>query len=154
MMNKKSMMEIEKEYEKETQRVIKEMIEYDNKRIEINDNALLEYKDKFLWDYEAIKEYLSELDSWDFKGVVKCVKDSVGKTSKRDIYIQIDDEGNYKYQKQSEEEFMIDDEKENPKNYYILIWQNGGGYVGDDYFGYIFFPLKEKDMYFKIDYTC
>ena len=135
----------------ESKRAISEFYEMRVEHIKRNDNALLANKDNFLWNYDAIKEYLSELDEWEFEGIQQC--EVIDKD--RDIYKEIGNaEIKYIYNKQDEHEFMIDDVKENKSDYHILIWQNSGGYTGDDFHGFILFPLKMENKYFKISYNC
>jgi len=144
------------EYYKESIRALDEMYQDNVKRIEKNDKFLFSNKDIFLWRYNDIKEYLSDLDYWDIKGIVTCVKTKKQKNN-RTIFQEIVDNNKNSLsssiyvEKQYEEEYMSN---ENDKLYYILIWQNGGGYTGDDYFGYIYMPLKEKNKYLKIYYNC
>ena len=105
---------------------------------------------KDLIDIDSLVKYLDyEMLYWMFEDIVEVYntdEKSSGYSSYQHARVK-DDKYKLLYMKQNiDEEFnnIIDHE---------YVWQNGGGYLGDDYAGYLLYPLN-NGKYIRINYSC
>lgn len=101
---------------------------------------------KGLIDVSSLFKWLNEHDYWEPMDIVEIYntdEKSTGYSSYQHVRIK-DDKSNLLYMKQDE------DEIHNINHY--CVWQTCG-IMGDDYSGFLLFPLK-NGRYFKISYVC
>jgi hypothetical protein len=101
---------------------------------------------KGLINVTGLFRYLEEMDGWYPYGFVE-VYDTDEKRGGYKSYQHVrikDDKDNLLYMKQPESEIKGID--------HCCVWQTVG-HLGDDYSGYLLYPLK-NGLYFKVGYSC
>ena len=110
---------------------------------------LSEKKEKFkeqlrsLLNVDLVWNFLNDNDNWEPEGSID-IKIIEGKENGRHIAIDLS-EPTRKFERQDEhpEEAGVD---------HVYCWQTNG-YLGDDYSGWMLFPLS-NGRYFRVSYSC
>jgi hypothetical protein len=140
--------EIETEYTEEMlqanyEAAMEAMLEMDRVQDEINIKELEFVRENISYPVDNFE--LDEMDYWKHEGYVD-VEELVG--YKSGSY------PSYKFYKEKDNPksltYMRQDDEEN--GYHSMVWQTVG-YCGDDYSGYLLFPLT-NGKYWKISYSC
>ena len=113
----------------------------------INEEALKFVKENISYSFDYIEEILEGNNYWKSEGYTT-VEISHYKCSaypNHTFYVETNIEKSLQYMRQ-------DDNDED--DYHNLVWQTDG-YFGDDYSGYLLFPLSNGyNQYWKISYSC
>jgi hypothetical protein len=130
------------EYQKEMKEYRESMAIYEAELAQKNKAALEFVAANINYPLEIITDILDEI-TWEHEGYVKVEKSDYknGFYPSYDFYTEQGDSKGYKYMRQ-------DDDGE----FHTMVWQTTG-MSGDDYSGFMLFPLKNGD-YWKINFSC
>lgn len=113
----------------------------------INDEAIKFVKENISYSFDHIEEMLDGNDYWKSEGytTLEISEYKCGAYPRHTFYIESGVEKSLQYMRQ-------DDNDED--DYHNLVWQTEG-YFGDDYSGYLLFPLSNgHNQYWKISFSC
>ena len=123
-------------------------------RQHIEDQITIDCLRKELNFYRELFKYLTEESVGNSNDIIKTVSENI--YNGLEGYVKVKKEINDKqhliltFKNSNGEEYKATWHQ--AENY--AVWENGGGYTGDDYHGYLLFPTFNDDTYFCIEYNC